>query len=319
MEKLIISIVTWNNAPTIYNCLLSVLNQSFSDFQLFIVDNNSADETRSIIESFSDSRIKFFKFNRNTGFCGGHNYSLQNSESEFALLVNPDIIMRPEYIKNALEVMMKNKQIGTVCGLLLQNDADGESFIDSAGMEMKRSRIMQLRFHGENIKNVVLKGEEEVFGADGALPLYRRAMIDDVSVNGQFFDEMFFAHKEDWDVSWRSSLFGWKAYFSPSCIAIHPRSFKPKSLKTRGAMSKEVKFHAVKNQLLLLIKNQSASGFVRNIFFIVPRQIMIFVYILFFEFSSLKSYAFVFRNLTSIMNSRNFIQRRHSIQVVNKK
>lgn len=319
MDKLVVSIVTWNNAQTIYNCLASVLNQSFSDWQLLIVDNDSKDETCSVIESFSDSRIRLIKLKQNTGFCGGHNYSLQNSESEFVLLVNPDIIMRPEYIKNALELMLKNKEIGTVCGLLLQNDADSESFIDSAGMEMKRSRIMQLRFHGENINNVILKGEEEVFGADGALPLYRRAMINDVSVRGQFFDEMFFAHKEDWDVSWRSSLFGWKTFFNPSCIAIHPRSFKPKSLKTRGAMSKEVKFHAVKNQLLLLLKNESASGFVKNIFFIVPRQIMIFVYILFFEFSSLKSYSFVFRNLKSIMSSRNFIQKRRSILVFNKK
>lgn len=313
MDKLVVSIVTWNNAQTIYNCLVSVLNQSFSDWQLIIVDNDSKDETCSIIESFSDSRIRLIKLKQNTGFCGGHNYSIQDSESEFVLLVNPDIIMRPEYIKNALEVMIKNKEIGTVCGLLLQNDADSESFIDSAGMEMKRSRIMQLRFHGESINNVILKGEEEVFGADGALPLYRRTMINDVLVNGQFFDEMFFAHKEDWDVSWRSSLFGWKTYFSPSCIAIHPRSFKPKSLKTRGMMPKEVKLHAVKNQLLLLLKNESAIGFLKNCLFIVPRQIIIFVYILFFEFSSLKAYVFVVRNIGEILKARNYIQRRRVI------
>lgn len=308
MEKLIVSIVSWNNSQTIYDCIISVLNQSFSNFQLFIVDNNSNDETCSIIESFSDSRIKFFKLKQNTGFCGGHNFSIQNSNSEFVLLVNPDINMDQKYIENALETMKKDESIGTVCGLLLQNN-ESDSFIDSAGMEMTRSRIMQLRFHGERINNVVLKGEE-VFGADGALPLYRRAMIDDISIDGQFFDEMFFAHKEDWDVSWRSFLFGWRTYFNPACVAVHPRSFKPKSLKTRGMMSKEVKVHAVKNQLLLLLKNESAFGFVKNFIYIIPRQLMIFFYILFFERTSLKAYRYVIGNYFNIMIKRKIIQNR---------
>lgn len=310
MEKLVLSLVTWNNAGTIYDCLVSVLNQSFSDFQFLIIDNNSKDETCSIIESFSDSRIKLIKLKQNTGFCGGHNFAIQNSESEFILLVNPDIDMKQNYISNALETMKKNERIGTVCGLLLQNEADNlESIIDSAGMEMKRSRIMQLRFHGKKVNNVSLK-EEEIFGADGALPMYRRAMIDDISINRQFFDESFHSHKEDWDVAWRSSVFGWKTYFNPLCMAIHPRSFKPKSLKVRRMMSKEIKFHAVKNQFLLLLKNESRSGFLKNFVFIIPRQIMILIYILFFEMGSLKAYSYIIHNLGSILKTRNYIQKR---------
>lgn len=310
MRKLIVSIVTWNSSDTISSCILSILEQSFSDFELFIVDNCSADQTCSIVESFTDRRIKFFKLKQNTGFCAGHNFSIQNSESEFVLLVNPDIQLKPNYIQYAVDTMSQNERIGTVCGLLLQNEADNlESIIDSAGMEMKRSGIMQLRFHGARAHDVILK-KEEVFGADGALPLYRRAMINDVKINGQFFDEMFFAHKEDWDVSWRSSIFGWKTYFNPSCVAIHPRVFKPKSWEARRAMSKEVKSHAVKNQLLLLLKNESLSDFFQNFLFIIPRQIMIFIYILFLEFSSIKAYTFVLNNFGAIMNARAYIQKR---------
>lgn len=312
MKKLVVSLVTWNNAEIVHDCLVSVLNQSFSDFQFLIIDNNSKDETCNIIESFSDSRIKLIKLKENTGFCGGHNFAIQNSESEFILLVNPDIDMKQDFIKNALETMKKNERIGTVCGLLLQTEAGKlESIIDSAGMEMKRSRIMELRFHCKRLKNVILK-EEEIFGADGALPLYRRAMIEDISINKQFFDEAFHSHKEDWDVAWRSSVFGWKTYFNPLCIAIHPRQFKPKSLKVRRRMSKEVKFHAVKNQFLLLLKNESASGFSKNFIFIIPRQILILIYILFFELGSLKAYKFVINNYSSIMKTRKYIQERRA-------
>ena len=308
MHKLVISIVTWNSAATIKSCLTSVLEQSFSEFDLLIVDNNSSDQTCSIIESFTDPRIKLFKLKENTGFAAGHNKNIQNSKSDLVLLVNPDVQLLPQYIHLALEAIEKDSKIGTVCGLLLQEQkSNNESIIDSAGMEIKRSRIMELKFHGKRVCDVQLKGGE-LFGSDGALPLYRRSMIDDVSMNGQFFDEMFFAHKEDWDVAWRSCNFGWKAYFEPLCIAIHPRSFKPQNFKARGEMSKEVKYHAVKNQLLLLFKNESLSGLFVNFFFIVPRQMMIFAYLLLFETYSLKAYAFVLKNYSKIMLARKYIQ-----------
>lgn len=191
MRKLIISIVTWNSQESIYNCVKSVLNQSFSDFELFIVDNNSADGTRAIVESFNDSRVKFFKMETNTGFCGGHNFTIGNSSGEFVLLVNPDIELSPNYVEKSLAVIQEEDRIGTVCGLLLQNNfEDKDSLIDSAGLFMTNSRVMKVRFHGKKRDEVHLE-KTEVFGADGALPLYRRSMIDDVSYEGKFFDEMF--------------------------------------------------------------------------------------------------------------------------------
>jgi GT2 family glycosyltransferase len=310
VKKLVVSIVTWNSAETISACISSVLSQSFSEFDLIIVDNNSKDETCNLIEKFSDARIKLHKKSENTGFCGGHNFSIHHSESEFVLLVNPDIVLSPNYIDKAVHAIQKDVSIGTICGLLLLSDpADPASRIDSAGLEIKKSRIMRMRYNGERQGDCDLN-EQEVFGADGALPLYRRAMIDDISINGQFFDEMFFAHKEDWDVSWRASLFGWKTIFDPTCVAIHPRHFKPKSLKVRTRIAGGIKIHSVKNQLILLLKNEKMSSFIRDSIFIVPRQFMIFFYILLFERSSLQAYSFVWRNYKEIMLKRKIIQQR---------
>jgi GT2 family glycosyltransferase len=310
VEKLIISIVTWNSAKVIAACLQSVLHQTFKDFRIIIVDNDSKDGTCEVVESFRDSRITLFKKTENTGFCGGHNYSINNSNSEFVILVNPDIIMEANYLETALKVIQSDAKAGTVCGLLLQSDSKNpDSLIDSAGLQITRSRIMQMKYH--NMKrhecNLVT---EEVFGADGALPLYRRSMINDISIQNQFFDEMFFAHKEDWDVSWRSHIYGWKTIFSPECIAIHPRHFKPKNLKLRNSISEHIKIHGVKNQLILLLKNETLSSFLVNGIFITSRQLVILFYILLFERSSLKAYKFVLRNYQTIMAKRKIIQRR---------
>ena len=52
-----------------------------------------------------------------------------------------------------------------------------------------------------------------MFGASGAAALYRRAMLDDVRVEGEWFDENFFAYREDADLAWRAQLLGWRCRY----------------------------------------------------------------------------------------------------------
>lgn len=302
--------MTWNSEDSIAACVESVLKQTYADFDLLIVDNNSQDRTCDLISQYNDPRITLYRKKENTGFCGGHNFAINHSSSEFVLLVNPDIIMDQYYLENAMAAMLTEKRIGTVCGLLLQsNSSDPNCVVDSAGLSKKRSGIMRLNHHGENFHERTFK-KSKVFGCDGALPLYRRTMIEDISHDGEFFDEMFFAHKEDWDVSWRAQIYGWETLFDPSCIAVHPRHFRPKSLIVRNSISIDIKVHSVKNQLILLLKNEAFLSFLINFIFIVPRQLAILLYIVVFETSSLAAYRMVIRNMKPIMTKRKIIQGR---------
>src|SRR5207237_10299092 len=56
---------------------------------------------------------------------------------------------------------------------------------------------------------------EYVFGATGAAALYRRRMVDEISVDGEFFDESFFSFREDADLAWRAQLLGWRCLYVP--------------------------------------------------------------------------------------------------------
>jgi GT2 family glycosyltransferase len=302
-----VSIVTYNHEDDIDKCINSLLSQTISDFDIFVVDNNSSDDTSGVIKSITDRRIKFTQLEENTGFCGGHNYTINKLDVDYVLLVNPDIQLSHDYIENALKFINEDPTIGTLCGLLLQSSDGEDAVIDSAGMNKKRDGRYALRFHRKYKKDVSLH-LEEVPGADGALPLYNMKMVNDIKINGNFFDEMFFAHKEDWDISWRSTLFGWKTVFNPDFVAIHPRSFKPGSLDARNKMSSVVKYHAIKNQLLLIIKNEQQLW--RNILFIFSRQIIIFFYVLFLERKSLKAYRFVFKHVSEVLRTRRIIQER---------
>ena len=68
---------------------------------------------------------------------------------------------------------------------------------------------------------------EYIFGPSGAAPLYRRAMLDDISFEGEFFDEDFVMYREDADLAWRAQWRGWKGVYTPHAVAYHVRGLGP--------------------------------------------------------------------------------------------
>mgnify|MGYP005825941715 CR=1 FL=1 len=152
--------------------------------------------------------------------------------------------------------------------------------------------------------------QEEVFGVDGAAPLYRRSMLEDIKIFGQYFDEAFFAHKEDVDLSWRARMFGWKCIYTPYAFAFHQRNFK--SGKRQG-IANEIKLHAVKNRYLLLLKNESAAGWKRDGAQIIYYDLKILAYLILFERSSLKAFKLIRQNWKTIQSWRQEINTRSKI------
>ena len=308
--SVLLSIVTWNSAAVIEACLASVLAQTHTDFTVWVVDNASADDTcaRVAAVAATDARVYLQPLAQNTGFCGGHNYALDRTSSEAVLLVNPDIVLRPDYLARALAVLRSDTGIGTVCGLLLQSNGPTPR-IDSTGLEALPDGRFRLRHHGQLLAETDLR-PGPVDGADGALPLYRRAFIDDLRVEGQFFDERFFAHKEDWDIAWRGRLYGWRTVFEPGCRALHPREFRPANLRRRLRLSGTIKADAVKNQWLLLLKNPPTRQLLPMWLRALPRQLAILLYVLLLERPSLRAYRYVWQHWGGIRATRRLIQAR---------
>ncbi|WP_400191531.1 glycosyltransferase [Hymenobacter sp. B81] len=313
LPSVLLSIVTWNSADSIEACLRSVLAQSHADFTVWVVDNASTDDTCALVAALAatDARLHLHALPENTGFCGGHNYTLDRTHSDAVLLVNPDIVLPPDYLAGVLAVLQRDERIGTVVGVLVQSLDEPDPVIDSAGMNALPDGRFQLRYHGRRLSEVPLRADlEDVAGADGALPLYRRRFIDDLRVEGQFFDERFFAHKEDWDISWRSQLYGWRTVLAPHCRALHPRHFRPADLRLRRRLSSTMKADAVKNQLLLLLKNPAPHQLLLTWLRALPRQAAILLFALLVERKSLRAYAYLRRHWREVWATRQQVQAR---------
>jgi glycosyltransferase involved in cell wall biosynthesis len=98
LVKFSIIIPTYNSAPTIQRSIKSILNQTFEDFEILIMDGKSSDETIEIVKSFKDQRIRFFSEkdkgvydamnNGITQCCGEWLYFLGSDDALF----NPDVL-----------------------------------------------------------------------------------------------------------------------------------------------------------------------------------------------------------------------------------
>ncbi|WP_210520966.1 glycosyltransferase family 2 protein [Hymenobacter terricola] len=311
MPAILLSVVTWNSADSIEACVRSALAQTYTDFEMWVVDNASADDTRTRVAALAatDSRLHLHALPENTGFCGGHNYALDRTDTDFVLLVNPDIDMAPDYLAHAVAAMQADARIGTVCGLLVQS-TEADPRIDSAGLVQLSGGRFGLRLHGQRVSEAGPLVPLDVMGADGALPLLRRRFIDDLRVEGAFFDPRFFAHKEDWDVAWRSQLYGWRTRFEPACRALHPRQFIPVNLAVRRRLGGSIKADAVKNQWLLLVKNTPANQIMAMLAQAIPRQLFILLYLVLFERTSLRALRYVWQHRRGLLASRRLVQAR---------
>lgn len=95
-----IIIPTFNREKQIYETILSVVNQSFEDYEVLVIDNKSTDNTESIVNSFSNNRIHFYKNDRNYERCYSRNRGIQLAKGKYILLLDSDDLYEPYHLKN---------------------------------------------------------------------------------------------------------------------------------------------------------------------------------------------------------------------------
>jgi GT2 family glycosyltransferase len=248
-------ITTYNSARFLRQCLDSVLRQSYQPIELIIVDNASEDGTGAILEELRGIRV--FYNRTNIGFAGAQNQAARSARGEWLLSLNPDVILSSTFISEVVAKGELRVGIGTVCGKLLRWDPNLEQpltkLIDSTGIYF-RPDLRHLDRGADQLDRGQYEQDEYVFGATGAAALYRRAMLDDIAVEGEYFDEQFFAYREDADLAWRAQLMGWQCVYTPKAVGWHVRRVTP---ERRKQLPREINWHSIKNRFLMRAKNIS--------------------------------------------------------------
>src|SRR5580700_1834126 len=307
-----VTIVTYNSGRFIKRCLESVLDQKYPFKEIIIIDNNSSDGTIDILEPFED-RCRIIYNDENIGFAAAQNQAISLSNAEWVLTLNPDVLLLQGFIDALVTAGNLDSRVGTVCGKLLTMssgfDFPEKPLVDSTGIYFTPN-LRHLDRGSLEVDNGHFRNYEYVFGATAAAALYRREMIVDISVDGEFFDADFFVYREDADVAWRAQLLGWKCLYAPYARGYHVRSVLPGK---RRALPPEINMHSVKNRFLLRMKNISGDLYRRNWFSISVRDVMVVACCLVWEHSSLKAFWYLAKNWKRILAKRREIQRRQRV------
>jgi len=256
--KVCVAIVTCNSGRYIQRCLNAVLEQEGVGLEIVVVDNASTDDTRNILKDFR-GRIRVLWNDRNVGFAEAQNRAIRSGTAQWVLTLNPDVLLLPGFIRELRHAAETDPAAGSVCGKLLSIGPGfqklPERLIDSTGIFFTPAmRHFDRGWHEPD--QVSFDNLEYVFGASAAAALFRRRMIEDVSIDGSFFDPDFFVYREDADVAWRAMLLGWRCIYTPAAVAYHVRTVTPANRRSLPAV---INMHSVKNRFLMRVKNATGG------------------------------------------------------------
>ena len=268
MGEVAVALANWNGAKYIERCLHGIFAQTCPPREVVVVDNGSVDGSAEWIAAHYPG-VRLERNPTNEGFAAGYNQAIAACSQPYVLILNTDVFLAPDFIEQALAELVAHPEAGAVTGRVYQQATD--EWLNS-GFYLRP----QLRTeHSAN-----LDVAEAVFGCSGALILFRRAMLDDIRVAGQYFDEIYFSYGEDIDLAWRAQLLGWQARYAPAAQAHHVGS---------GSSAENMRFvdkaaflqrHLLKNRYLTLVKNATVGLWPRLLPGFLLAEPLIWLYLL---------------------------------------
>ena len=252
-------ILNFNTKYFLEKFLKSVVNSSYSNFQVYVADNASTDDSvKFIIDQYP--QIKLIVLEKNYGFTGGYNRALKQISSDYYILLNSDVEVKSDWIEPMVELAEKTPNIGAIQPKILdyKNPSKFEyagacgGYIDKYGFPFCRGRI----FESLEVDLNQYDDEKEIFWASGASMFVKADLYH--KLGG--LDEDFFAHMEEIDFCWRLHHHGYKVMVCPKSVVYHVGG------GTLQKSNPKKTYYNFRNGLILLIKNLPSNKLVPILF-----------------------------------------------------
>lgn len=214
-------IVTYNNEKIIKKCIETILEHTKNiDFKLYVYDNCSTDGTVLAIEH-TFPEVTVIKGKRNSGFGYGHNRILEEIDSKYHVLINPDIVLAIPVIEQMAAYMKKHGTISILLPKVLNMD-ESEQFLPKRQPNFKF--VIMSKFAPFKYYRKIYTGENETAGT----PVKCR------NISGSFFmiktdfmkalkgfDERYFMYFEDADLARQVINVGGTIVYNPDFCVYH--------------------------------------------------------------------------------------------------
>jgi len=285
-----IIILNYNAGKLIEECLDSIFQSNYTNYEIIVVDNNSKDNSHLECKKKFPS-INLINNKNNLGYCEGNNVGIRASNGEFIIILNPDTIVKPNWI---IELLDGYKKFGDGIYQPKFLTIGNESVIQSTGNMIQLFGFGYSRNKGDKDTNQFNQIETINYASGTCLFTSKK-----IFAQLELFDSFLFAYHDDLDLCWRASMQGIQSYYVPTSIVLHPSegfSFKWSKFKF---------FLLERNRLYCLFTHYSRSTLLK----LLPSLILIDIAVGFFYLKNglfsekIKATFSILKNLNSI-NSR---------------
>ncbi len=248
-------IANFNGADYLSGALASLAAQTERNFEIFVVDNASSDDSMACIsgKSLTDQRLHgpngddtgialyVLQQSENLGFAAANNLAAQKASGDWLVLLNPDAEASPTWLETLAQATQRHPGVSMFASAqICMHDLDR---LDGAGDAYSGYGIPWRGGFGHPVSTLPQEGT--CFSPCGAGAMIRR----DVYLQHNGFDERFFCYCEDVDLGYRMRLAGETCVFLPDAVIQHAGS------AISGHKSEFSMFHGTRNRLWTYVKN----------------------------------------------------------------
>jgi len=234
-------IVNWNGGSLLLDCLDHLQAQSLPADKVLLMDNGSTDDSAKKAALMPGISVHFL--NENLGFAKANNLAIQECDTEWVALLNPDALADKDWLFNLMQATQKNPDIaafGSQQRLLNTPDR-----LDGVGDTYHISGLIWRTGH-EKLCTEYTVDNNDIFSPCACAALYKLSALNEVGG----FDEDFFCYVEDVDLGFRLQLHHYQARYVPKAIVYHAGS-----ASTGGKHSEFSLYHGHRNLVWTFIKN----------------------------------------------------------------
>ena len=293
-------VLNYNGEKFIINCIKSLLNQTYANSEIIVVDNVSRDKSLSLInkkfkKEIKNKQIIIIKNEKNYGI-PGLNFGIKAARGKYILTVGNDTKFDKGFIKEMVKVAESDKKVGMVSPKIVYFDRK----IDTYGLRVLKSGMTK------DIKDVSELGF--LFCPSGCAQLHKKEMLKDIKLGeDEYFDWDFFAYADDYDLGFRARLMGWNCLCAVNAVCYHMHS------ASAGVMSDFGIYHGDRNRIWTIVKDWPVGLIFRNIIWIILLQLATivkwaakgkFLLIMKAKVDAIKGYPAMFRKRRLVQRSK---------------
>lgn len=216
-DQVSVIVLNWNGGDVLLDCLRSLRDQQQTPGEIIVVDNGSSEYSREQVTGIIPTAIQI-GLPTNLGYCAGMNAGLARTSREYVWLLNNDVVLSPD----ATEQMVASwRSSGSEVAALFPKVVyyDRPDRVNACGATFDLWRLWRRDVDGQPSSEIT-DSPRRVFGDIFVAPCLRRSAL--LAAGG--FDERFFSHSEDIDLSCRLNLMGYQLMTAPRVLVRHRMS-----------------------------------------------------------------------------------------------